>query len=134
MSRKVDYISEMVAETFGEGQGELLQFTRPESVEKSQLEMDFSPTQVSYDETRKCLILDLEGERFEIPSNFGALKSVDFASDKAHFYISVHRDPDSLLEVLSSATNKPLEGLEVYVGEAGLELDIRLSDAFQQVA
>ena len=134
MSAKVDYISQMVAETFNESQGDLLEFTPPKGAEDHQLEMDFSPTGVSYDEARKCLVMDLEGERFEIPTNFGSFKDVDFASETAHFYISNHRDPDSLLGVLSTCLNRPVEVIEIYAGDGGLKLDIRLRQTLQQAA
>ncbi len=134
MSGKTDYISQMVTETFGGAQDNVLEFKLPEKEECSQIEMDFSPTRAIYDKERRCLVLELEGERVELPANFGPLSQVDFESDQAHLYVSLHKDPEKLIEVLSAHLNRPLESMEIYAAEGGLKLDARFANAFQQAA
>lgn len=134
MNAKVDYISQMVADTFSEAQDNVLEFKAPKEAEAQQVEMNFRPTRASYDAERACLVIEVEGERIELPSTFGALRNVDFNSPDAHFYISVHRDPDHLIQTLSEALNRPIESLEIYAVSNGLELEARFLEAHGQAA
>lgn len=135
MSRKNDYISQMVADTFAgieeiglekngiEQTDNVLAFPTAATPLAGQAEMSFDAFSATYDPSRHCLRFCLFGIALEAPANWGPFQGVDFASD---FSLELRSDTDrwNFLAVLEALTGRPVERLSFWsvLGRSGCDV------------
>ena len=124
MSRKLDYISQMVTDTF-----KLLE------VSGNQMEMVFDSDGAHFDFFKKCLVLRLNTQVVEIPQGWGPLAGT-IVEEGAQLDICLSRnwDPESLIPIFENCLGYELERVEIKSNESSLSLILVASEDSLQAA
>lgn len=124
MSRKLDYISQMVTDTF--------QFLE---VSGNQMEMVFGSDGAHFDFLKRCLVISLNTQVIEIPQGWGPLTgTVVEEGAQLDICLSHNWDPDSLIPVFENCLGYELERVEIKSSESSLSLILVASKDVAQAA
>lgn len=123
MTKKIDYISQMVLDTFTDVEDNVLEFRAP-NASNGQIELNFNTHKVGFDKVRACFQIHMDDQVIEIPSNWGPFGGANFnSSNGLNIRIDQFNDEHHLLEVLGAAGQQQIGTIQI----SGPIEDLRMS-------